>query len=138
MNWGRKLPNGSWDGIIGMIERKEADIGIGGITISNERMSVVDFSFPYIATPVQYAMRYPQTLPPVMIIFKPFHWQVWIILLITILTIITILKAKSYALDDKLTYKLKERKFLSAWNVISALMQQCNPLLFLNVGKIKS
>ena len=38
-----ELINGSWNGVIGMLERKEAHIAIADLTIARERTAVVDF-----------------------------------------------------------------------------------------------
>ncbi|GIY90910.1 glutamate receptor ionotropic, delta-1 [Caerostris extrusa] len=45
--WGRKLENGTWNGMIGIVSRGEADLGICLIGINKEREKVVDFSEPY-------------------------------------------------------------------------------------------
>ncbi len=42
-SWGIPTGNESWNGIIGMIQRKEADIGVAPLTVSVERDEVVDF-----------------------------------------------------------------------------------------------
>lgn len=39
--------DGTWDGIIKKIIDKEADIGIGPISVMAEREAVIDFTVPY-------------------------------------------------------------------------------------------
>ena len=42
--WGVRLPhNGSWTGMMGQLERGEADLSIAGFTITMERAEAVDF-----------------------------------------------------------------------------------------------
>jgi hypothetical protein len=43
---GVKLPNGKWNGVIGVMERREADVYSNAIFASSARMSVVDFLAP--------------------------------------------------------------------------------------------
>ncbi|XP_071545450.1 glutamate receptor ionotropic, kainate glr-3-like [Panulirus ornatus] len=44
--WGLKYDNGSWSGMVGMVSRKEADIGVGPFGVSGTRAEVVDFTLP--------------------------------------------------------------------------------------------
>ena len=43
-SWGKKLPNGSYGGMIGMILRDEVEFAIAWFFITKTRMEVVDFS----------------------------------------------------------------------------------------------
>ncbi|XP_032526298.2 ionotropic receptor 25a [Danaus plexippus] len=45
--FGRRLPNGSWDGIIGDLMTGETDIAVAALTMTAEREEVVDFVAPY-------------------------------------------------------------------------------------------
>ncbi|XP_071526994.1 LOW QUALITY PROTEIN: probable glutamate receptor [Panulirus ornatus] len=47
-SWGGKLRNGSWTGMVGMLDRKEADIGLGPFGVSVTRAQVVDFTQPIL------------------------------------------------------------------------------------------
>nr|CAD7417718.1 unnamed protein product [Timema poppensis] len=44
LSWGRQLPDKSWTGVMGLIERKEVDIAVNSFSISEERLTVADFS----------------------------------------------------------------------------------------------
>ena len=44
--WGVELPNGTWNGIMGVMERREADVSSNGLVPTSARMSVVDFVAP--------------------------------------------------------------------------------------------
>jgi len=41
--WGVKLPNGTWNGVMGVLARREADVFTNGLVATSERNSVVDF-----------------------------------------------------------------------------------------------
>ncbi len=45
-NWGSLQPNGSFDGMIGMIERKEVDCAVSGFGLMKERSRVADYLNP--------------------------------------------------------------------------------------------
>ncbi|XP_047542014.1 glutamate receptor ionotropic, kainate 2 [Vanessa atalanta] len=45
--FGRRLPNGSWDGIVGDLMTGETDIAVAALTMTAEREEVVDFVAPY-------------------------------------------------------------------------------------------
>ncbi|KAF8763829.1 glutamate receptor ionotropic, kainate glr-3-like [Argiope bruennichi] len=44
--WGRKLPGGNWTGLVGMIQRGEADLTLGSVAFTSGRKQVVDMSTP--------------------------------------------------------------------------------------------
>ncbi|XP_071533007.1 glutamate receptor U1-like, partial [Panulirus ornatus] len=44
--WGTRQSDGSWPGMVGVVVREEADIGLGPFTISAPRAEVVDFTYP--------------------------------------------------------------------------------------------
>nr|ALM24945.1 ionotropic receptor 8a.1 [Athetis dissimilis] len=46
-DFGKKLPNGTWDGIVGDLMRGETDIAISALTMTAEREEVIDFVAPY-------------------------------------------------------------------------------------------
>nr|XP_053632775.1 glutamate receptor ionotropic, delta-2-like [Cherax quadricarinatus] len=47
-SWGLKHEDGTWSGMVGMVSRKEADIGVGPFGISATRAEVVDFTAPIL------------------------------------------------------------------------------------------
>jgi hypothetical protein len=42
-SYGSKSANGSWTGMVALVSRREADIGIADLTSTSERSNVVDF-----------------------------------------------------------------------------------------------
>ena len=47
---GTMFPNGTWNGLIGMLVNKEIDVAVMYLTITNERIDYVDFSVPIISS----------------------------------------------------------------------------------------
>ncbi|GFY59482.1 uncharacterized protein TNIN_436151 [Trichonephila inaurata madagascariensis] len=96
--WGRPLENGNWTGMIGEVQRGDADIAINFIAPSAERMEIVDFSNPYAVTEVTFAIEKPGTVSPALAFLYPFPLNMWIIfgviLLLMPLVFLVLLDAK--------------------------------------------
>ncbi|XP_061726097.1 ionotropic receptor 25a [Cydia pomonella] len=45
--FGRRLANGTWDGVVGDLMRAETDIAVSALTMTAEREEVIDFVAPY-------------------------------------------------------------------------------------------
>ena len=45
--YGEQDENGNWNGIMGELVDRKADIGIGAITMLADRESVIDFTVPF-------------------------------------------------------------------------------------------
>ncbi|XP_050714211.1 ionotropic receptor 93a-like [Eriocheir sinensis] len=45
--WGRQKEDGSWTGVMGALDRDEADMGVANLFLSYKRIGVVDFSTPH-------------------------------------------------------------------------------------------
>ncbi|XP_063632316.1 ionotropic receptor 25a [Cydia splendana] len=46
-SFGRRLANGTWDGVVGDLMRAETDIAVSALTMTAEREEVIDFVAPY-------------------------------------------------------------------------------------------
>ncbi|KAK5647663.1 hypothetical protein RI129_002555 [Pyrocoelia pectoralis] len=71
------LENGSFEGVLGLIGKREADFFIGDVTLTVERLSVVEFSFLTLADSVAFVTHAPSRLNEALALVRPFHWQVW-------------------------------------------------------------
>ncbi|GIY30652.1 glutamate receptor ionotropic, delta-1 [Caerostris darwini] len=76
--WGRILENGTWNGMVGIVSRGEADLGICFIGINEEREKVVDFSEPYFISDRTFATKFPEPSPRAKVYTYPFDIQTWI------------------------------------------------------------
>jgi hypothetical protein len=47
-NFGSILPNGSWDGIVGMLTRREVDAATANLILTPERAMALDFLAPLL------------------------------------------------------------------------------------------
>ncbi|XP_061666509.1 glutamate receptor ionotropic, delta-1-like isoform X4 [Syngnathoides biaculeatus] len=75
--YGSRLPNGSWNGMIGDLINKRADLAVSAITITPERENVVDFSKRYLDYSVGILLRKPEEKVNIFSLFVPFDLAVW-------------------------------------------------------------
>ncbi|KAJ8391776.1 hypothetical protein AAFF_G00085480, partial [Aldrovandia affinis] len=75
--YGTQLPNGSWNGMIGELIAKRADLAMSAITITPERESVVDFSKRYMDYSVGILLSKPEEKINIFSLFAPFDLAVW-------------------------------------------------------------
>ncbi|GIY02572.1 lig_chan-Glu_bd domain-containing protein [Caerostris darwini] len=89
LEWGA-FKNGSWSGIIGMLDRGEADMGITYMAVTEERFQVVDFSAPYATLDRTFIVKAPGYMPQIAAYTYPFGKSVWIsfILLMIVVTML--------------------------------------------------
>uniref|UniRef100_A0A8C4ZLL4 Glutamate receptor n=1 Tax=Gadus morhua TaxID=8049 RepID=A0A8C4ZLL4_GADMO len=75
--YGSQLPNGSWNGMIGELINKRADLAVSAVTITPERENVVDFSKRYLDYSVGILIRKPEEKINIFSLFAPFDLAVW-------------------------------------------------------------
>ncbi|XP_068245259.1 LOW QUALITY PROTEIN: glutamate receptor U1-like [Palaemon carinicauda] len=82
--WGHKLDNGSYTGVIGSVERMEADFSLN-IAITQDREEVVDCTIGYHIEPITFATTKPRLLNQAFALIRPFRVEVWIVFGLTVL-----------------------------------------------------
>ncbi|GFY61484.1 lig_chan-Glu_bd domain-containing protein [Trichonephila inaurata madagascariensis] len=82
---GSRHSNGTWDGVIGLVQREEADIGLGFLALSEERFEAIDFSNSYGALEKVFAAKEPGQMPKITAFTYPFSQNVWIFYTLMIL-----------------------------------------------------
>ncbi|KAL3095880.1 hypothetical protein niasHS_005639 [Heterodera schachtii] len=55
--YGVEDENGRWNGIIGVLQRHEADLSVSAVTITYSRVSVIDFTLPFMHLGIAILMR---------------------------------------------------------------------------------
>ncbi|KAF8796906.1 Glutamate receptor ionotropic like protein [Argiope bruennichi] len=99
--WGSSLSDGNWTGMIGMIQRGEANLAFNSLSITDSRFDVVDFSRVYLIEDMTFQIKKPGTLPPSLALFRPFDFTIWMAVTITLLLMPLVIK---YLLNTKDTY----------------------------------
>ncbi|KAI1711988.1 ligand-gated ion channel domain-containing protein [Ditylenchus destructor] len=147
--YGVEDETGRWNGIIGVLQRHEADLSVSAVTITYSRVSVIDFTLPFmhlgIAILVGKNLDDPtqSTSSTLFTFLEPFSTKVWIALAIAYLSVASMmwLLAKLSPFEwyddvqrlDKMdkknasTKKLIKNQFNllnSLWFAVGSLMQQ--------------
>ncbi|GIY30651.1 hypothetical protein CDAR_541251 [Caerostris darwini] len=76
--WGSKTDNGSWTGMIGLVNRGQADLALGLTGITQERQEVVDFTESYFVNERTFAIKFPDLAPRAFVYTHPFDVYTWI------------------------------------------------------------
>ncbi|XP_067882753.1 glutamate receptor ionotropic, NMDA 2D-like, partial [Heterodontus francisci] len=86
---GKKI-HGIWNGLIGEVVYKRADIAIGSLTINEERSEIVDFSVPFVETGISVMVaRSNGTVSPSAFL-EPYSPAVWLMMFVMCLTVVGI------------------------------------------------
>uniref|UniRef100_A0A336MVV7 CSON005520 protein n=1 Tax=Culicoides sonorensis TaxID=179676 RepID=A0A336MVV7_CULSO len=78
-SYGSENNKGEWDGMVGELIRKEADIAIAPMTITSERERVIDFSKPFMSLGISIMIKKPvKQNPGVFSFLNPLSKEIWI------------------------------------------------------------
>ncbi|CAL1275618.1 unnamed protein product [Larinioides sclopetarius] len=83
---GTLYENGSWTGLIGMLQRKEADMALNFLVSSEQRSKAVIFSDPYEMSDIRFLVDKPGVVPAKWSVFYPFDITTWASALFIVLT----------------------------------------------------
>ncbi|GFW89291.1 uncharacterized protein TNCV_4934591 [Trichonephila clavipes] len=78
--YGREVNSGNWTGLIGMVQKGEADIAIGTLGINEKRFQVVDFSLPYTADKLTFVVLKPSEWLMAFGLFNLLDLSTWMLL----------------------------------------------------------
>ncbi|XP_076447090.1 glutamate receptor 2-like [Babylonia areolata] len=80
--------NGSWTGMVGELVRKEQDIAVAPLTITEERERVVDFTKPFMNTGISIMIKKPDRQKPGVFSFmEPLDTWVWLCIAVGFLAV---------------------------------------------------
>ncbi|XP_068247831.1 glutamate receptor ionotropic, delta-2-like [Palaemon carinicauda] len=101
--WGGPQPDGTVDGMIGMVARREVDFAINEITITDARETVVDFTTPYFLESSAITTRAPVQLSKAGAVFFPFSSLVWMLLMTAVALIGPLLSCVDWVMSKYLS-----------------------------------
>ncbi|KAJ8345523.1 hypothetical protein SKAU_G00297160 [Synaphobranchus kaupii] len=85
-----KRVRGTWNGMIGEVVYKRADMAIGSLTINEERSEIIDFSVPFVETGISVMVaRSNGTVSPSAFL-EPYSPAVWVMMFVMCLTVVAI------------------------------------------------
>lgn len=80
---GEPLPNGSWSGLIGMVQNGECDIAVDNIAVTEERSEVISYTYPYHIGSISFLTNKPEPSPKSLALIYPFTVEVWVAFLMS-------------------------------------------------------
>ncbi|XP_076030916.1 putative glutamate receptor [Oratosquilla oratoria] len=75
--WGYLLKNGSYSGVIGAVQRYDADFSLN-VAFTGDREKVIDYTVGYYNDPLTFCTTKPRPLNQALALIKPFQWRVWV------------------------------------------------------------
>uniref|UniRef100_A0A8C4NDQ3 Glutamate receptor n=1 Tax=Eptatretus burgeri TaxID=7764 RepID=A0A8C4NDQ3_EPTBU len=86
---GKKI-RGLWNGMVGEVVYKRADMAIGSLTINEERLEIIDFSMPFVETGISVMVsRSNGTVSPSAFL-EPYSAAVWVMMFVLCLSVVAI------------------------------------------------
>ncbi|KAL9962101.1 hypothetical protein ACROYT_G031173 [Oculina patagonica] len=130
--YGGETENGTWNGMIGELISKRADIAVAAFTITERREKVVDFSVPYMHFTQDLLMKKPSSSGPIDLLqfMNPFDNYVWFATLASLLVISVAVFVLNYFSpygykDDNGQGTSEEFSFFnSVWFALASMLQQ--------------
>ncbi|XP_076063507.1 ionotropic receptor 21a-like [Oratosquilla oratoria] len=101
--WGSALENGTWTGLMGDLQYRRADIGLGDLFIMEPYFAIIEMSINYDTDYLTFVNPTPKPLPQWVSLTLPFTPVIWglLLLLIVIGMIFIVLLAKiGFVLSD--------------------------------------
>ncbi|GFY67084.1 lig_chan-Glu_bd domain-containing protein [Trichonephila inaurata madagascariensis] len=83
--YGIELSSGNWTGVIGMLYRGEADIGIANLGIFEDRFRTVDFSSPYMSEGLHFSYIKSANREQLFSFLRMFDFSTWMLFLASFL-----------------------------------------------------
>ncbi|KAL9962089.1 hypothetical protein ACROYT_G031159 [Oculina patagonica] len=130
--YGGETKNGTWNGMIGELIRKRADVAVAALTITERREKVVDFSVPYLHFTQDLLMKKTSSSRSIDLLqfMNPFDNYVWIATLASLLVI----SVAVFVLNYFSPYGYKDYNsrgtsveftfFNSVWFALASMLQQ--------------
>ncbi|CAF3643389.1 unnamed protein product [Rotaria socialis] len=90
--YGKESEKGIWDGMIGALVNRDADLAIASLTINGAREKAVDFSKPFIDLGISIMIRKPEKQKPGVFSFMdPLSKEIWMCVIVSYLFVSGIL-----------------------------------------------
>ncbi|EZA57395.1 ObirIr8a [Ooceraea biroi] len=107
--FGRRLPNGEWTGLIGDLVKGETDIVVAALTMTSEREEVIDFVAPYFEqSGILIVMRKPVRKTSLFKFMTVLRLEVWL----SIVGALTLTGIMIWILDKYSPYSARNNKQL--------------------------
>ncbi|KAH9627817.1 hypothetical protein HF086_000202 [Spodoptera exigua] len=85
-----KAPSG-WDGMVGELLRKEADIAIAPLTVTLDREAVIDYSRPFLSFDLKPTKNTANSTSAIFSFLQPLSMEIWISILCSLFAVSVVL-----------------------------------------------
>uniref|UniRef100_A0A4W5N1Y9 Glutamate receptor n=1 Tax=Hucho hucho TaxID=62062 RepID=A0A4W5N1Y9_9TELE len=87
---GKRGSDGQWNGMVGEVVYKRADMAIGSLTVNKERSEAVEFSVPFVETGISVMVsRSNGTVSPSAFL-EPYSPAVWVMMFVMCLSVVAV------------------------------------------------
>uniref|UniRef100_A0A0P4WK49 Ionotropic glutamate receptor L-glutamate and glycine-binding domain-containing protein n=1 Tax=Scylla olivacea TaxID=85551 RepID=A0A0P4WK49_SCYOL len=126
--WGVELPNGSWNGMLGMIQRQEVDMALGPFAISYPRTRVADFPASIFVLPHRVYLPRPRGSSDLSDFVRLYHPTVWMLTMMCVVVMAAVVWVAMRVEGSIMTPQEHHKNHTSAVYVLlhvwSGLMQE--------------
>nr|XP_053630900.1 glutamate [NMDA] receptor subunit 1-like [Cherax quadricarinatus] len=91
VQFGDRLPNGSWSGLMGLLHRREVNMSGVIVGYNVKRTPIIDYSTPLYIDSSKIIYKRPVFPPDITGFVKPYTSTMWLLLALTILLVFFIL-----------------------------------------------
>nr|XP_042906115.1 glutamate receptor ionotropic, delta-2-like isoform X1 [Parasteatoda tepidariorum] len=112
---GRELPNGSWTGYIGLVQRGDVIFTVATISMRATRIKVMDYSSPYIFNKLSFVVLNPALESRQFVLIRPMTPTVWASIFVALI----LGSAALYALTHFLPTKHIVQDSYNFWYLLS-------------------
>ncbi|XP_011343034.1 glutamate receptor ionotropic, delta-1 isoform X2 [Ooceraea biroi] len=127
--WGYRKENGSWSGMIGMLQRGEIDIGGTATFLVPERLGVVQYIQLYTHTGSRFVFRRPLLSTVSNIFILPFQRNVWLAIAVFLIVAFCLLY-----LSIKWEYQRDETESATYWHQLNPNQPTISDNIFILLG----
>ncbi|GAB6026938.1 hypothetical protein CHUAL_013612 [Chamberlinius hualienensis] len=103
--FGSEVSPGNYDGLVGLLYRREADIGMAVFGMTVKRTPAIRYTAPVIKGDLSIFIRRPPQGASYTAYFETFEWKVWImvgiIILLAIIALLTVIYVNKYKIIAK-------------------------------------
>ncbi|TKR82857.1 hypothetical protein L596_016531 [Steinernema carpocapsae] len=122
-DWGQELPNGTFTGAMGLLQREEIDMFGLTMRITSSRMKAACFSYPIHIFTQTYITEAPKSVDFRYFMFSVLTLNVWLVIFGTIMILIFI-QTIIYIYEDKVKQSLFERIGRAAMETLGVFLKQ--------------
>ncbi|CAH1364653.1 unnamed protein product [Tenebrio molitor] len=126
-SWGYPYPNGSFDGMVGAMERKLIEFGSSPIFVREDRAKKIDYGRNTWSWKAGFLFRSPKSRTSIEIFLKPLATSIWLITALFAILSIIILKVVTTFERKEFHESVETSWSLSAVFTLGAFCQQGSP-----------